>query len=174
MASPMLPSYVIKPTFKIHIFSHTHQPFQNFCANHFYLQPLRHFQHIDEFPFVWKMEIHEKPNEKENNSWNNSSCRNLYRITFLRVTPLLALIAGVVVLVLGFVHGQWTDSEMLRMVGVILVSCSLFWFVLGNFLNFCLNGYGQHVRDAEKDENTTSAAQTELTNEDFLVGGHWI
>lgn len=127
------------------------------------------------------MEIDEKPNAKEiselkskETTWNNSSCRNVFKTTFLRVIPLLTLIAGVIVLVLGFVHGQWTDSEILRMVGVILVSFSLFWFVLGNFLNFCLNGYGQHVRDAEKEENTTSAAQTELTNEDFPVGGYWI
>jgi len=124
------------------------------------------------------MEIQEKPNTKEipdlkdkEAAWKKSSCRNVMRMTFLRVIPLLTLIAGVVVLVLGFVHGQWTDSEILRMVGVTLVSFSLFWFVLGNFLNFCLNGYGQDVRDAEKEENTTSAAQTD---EDFLVGGNWI
>lgn len=178
----MLPSYVIEPILKyIQSTIHTHTSFQNFRANHFKLQPVRHFQHIDQFPFVLKMEIQEKPNAKETPNlknkqaaWSNSSCRNLFRITFLRVIPLLTLITGVVVLVLGFVHGQWTDSEILRMVGVILVSFSLFWFVLGNFLNFCLNGYGQDVRDAEKEENTTSAAQTELTNEDFLVGGNWI
>lgn len=125
------------------------------------------------------MEIQEKPRAKEISDLKNkqaasSSCKNSFRITFLRVIPLLTLIAGVVVLVLGFVHGQWTDSEDLRMVGVILVSFSLFWFVLGNFLDFCLNGYGQGVRDDEKDETTTSAAQTERTNEDFLAGGNWI
>lgn len=125
------------------------------------------------------MEIQEKPRAKEISDLKNkqaasSSRKNSFRITFLRVIPLLTLIAGVVVLVLGFVHGQWTDSEDLRMVGVILVSFSLFWFVLGNFLDFCLNGYGQGVRDDEKDETTTSAAQTERTNEDFLVGGNWI
>lgn len=125
------------------------------------------------------MEIQEKPRAKEisdlkNKQATSSSCKNSFRITFLRVIPLLTLIAGVIVLVLGFVHGPWTDSEDLRMVGVILVSFSLFWFVLGNFLDFCLNGYGQGVRDDEKDETTTSAAQTERTNEDFLVGGNWI
>lgn len=128
------------------------------------------------------MEIQEKPSAKEISGlknkqagWNNSSCKNPFRITFLRVIPLLTLIGGVVVLVLGFVHDQWTESEILRMVGVIVVSFSLFWFVLGNFLDFCLNGYGQGVRDgAEKDEITTSAAQTEVTIEDFLVRGNWI
>ena len=126
------------------------------------------------------MEIdQEKPSAKEISDLKNkqaasSSCKNSFRITFLRVIPLLTLIAGVIVLVLGFMHGQWTDSEVWRMVGVVLISFSLFWFVLGNFLDFCLNGYGQGIRDDEKDENTTSAAQTELTNEEFLVGGNWI
>ena len=178
----MLPSYVTKPTLKILSVNNSYpSSFQNYRTSHFHLNPLRHFQHIDQFAFVLKMEIQEKSNSKEISdlknkqaAWNDSSCRNLFRITFLRVIPLLTVIAGVVVLVLGFVHGQWTDSEVLRMVGVILVSFSLFWFVLGNFLNFCLNGYRQDVQDAEKEENTTSAAQTELTSEDFPVGGNWI
>ena len=177
----MLPSYVINPTLNTYIQSTINainlfrvSARSTFTCNHCVIFSIS-------TSFGLKMEIHEKPNakkiselESKETTWNNSSCRNLFRITFLRVIPLLTLIAGVVVLVLGFVHGQWTDSDSLRMVGVILVSLSLFWFVLGNFLNFCLNGYGQHARDAEKEDNTTSAAQTEVTNEDFLVGGHWI
>lgn len=78
-----------------------------------------------------------------------------------------------VVLVLGFGNGS-LKSEILRMVGVILISFSVFWFVLGNFVDFCMKGYGQGVRDAEKEDENTSAAQTEVTSEDFLVSGNWI
>ncbi|KAL9981208.1 hypothetical protein ACROYT_G009881 [Oculina patagonica] len=107
-------------------------------------------------------------------SWNrSSSCKNPFRITFLRVFPLLTFIAGVVILVLGFRDGN-LKSEILRMVGVILVSFSVFWFVLGNFVDFCMNGYGQGVRDVEKEDENTSAAQTEVTIEDFLVRSNWI
>lgn len=128
------------------------------------------------------MKIQESPSvqdisdlKSKDSSWNRSSfCKNPIRITFLRVLPLLTLIVGVVVLVIGFGKRNLTDSEILRMVGVILLTFSVFWFVLGNFVDFCMNGYGQGVRDAEKEDEHTSAAQTEVTIEDFLVQGNLI
>lgn len=110
---------------------------------------------------------------KEGSCNRSSSCKNPFRITLLRVFPLLTFITGVVVLALGFSNGN-LKSEILRMAGVVLLTLSVFWFVLGNFVDFCMNGFGQGVRDTEKEDDNTSAAQTEVTIEDSLVWGSWI
>ena len=128
-----------------------------------------------------KMESQETPNDKETSDlkiqserWNCFSCKNPFRITFLRVFPLLTFAAGVVILALGFGNGH-LKSELLRMAGVILISFSVFWFFLGNFVDFCMNTYGKDVRDTEQGEgNTTSATLTEVMIEDSLVRGSWI
>lgn len=78
----------------------------------------------------------------------NCECRwswkQLFRIVFLRILPLLTASAGVFVLITGCVGNL--ESERLRMIGVSTMSCSLFWFVWGNFIDFCVN-YGKTVRD---------------------------
>ena len=130
------------------------------------------------------MKVQETPGTKEISDLKNklascgpkrSCCKDPFSVILLRVFPLLTITAGLIVLVLGFGNGD-LKSEILRMVGVVLISFSVFWFVLGNFVNLCMNGYGQDARDIEEEdeENTTSAIQTEVTIEDFLVRGSWI
>lgn len=163
-----------------HAFIHTDIASSTAWKDVFYLQLLRAACNVSLSSLDRKMKTEETPSSKavsdhkskEGSCNRSSSCTNPFRITLLRVFPLLTFITGVVVLALGFGNGN-LKSEILRMAGVILVTVSMFWFVLGNFVDFCMNGFGQGVRDTEKDDNT-SAAQTEVTIEDSLVRGSWI
>ena len=47
-------------------------------------------------------------------------------------------------------------SEGVRMAGVSLVYFSVLWFILGNFVDFCINIYGKDLHDTEEG-NITAA-----------------
>ena len=72
--------------------------------------------------------------------------------------PLLTVLSGVTVLVIAC-SGHY-KSERLRIVGVTMISFSLFWFVWGNFMDFCVN-YGKPVRVRENIQRGCSTATHE-------------
>ena len=86
-----------------------------------------------------------------------SWCKISFRIVLLRILPLLAACTGVIVLIIGC--SSRFGSENLRVVGVSMISCSLFWFVWGNFIDFCVNGYGKSRRHRNRYEACSSATR---------------
>lgn len=87
--------------------------------------------------------------------WSGFSCKNPFRIAFLRVYPFLAFVAGILILAMGFRKNN-LKSEGVRMAGVSLVYFSVLWFILGNFVDFCINIYGKDLHDTEEG-NITAA-----------------
>ena len=77
----------------------------------------------------------------------------------MRILPLLAVLSGVTVLVIGST-GHY-KSERLRVVGVTMISFSLFWFVWGNCMDFCLN-YGEPDRDDSQRGGSTATHETKV------------
>lgn len=102
--------------------------------------------------------------------WSCFSCSNPFRVAFLRVYPLLAFVAGVVILAMGFVKNN-LKSEGVRMAGVSLVYFSVLWFILGNFVDFCVKIYGKDLHETEEG-NIAAAYQTELALTDDISGGN--
>ena len=86
-----------------------------------------------------------------------SCCKNSFRIFLLRILPLLSASTGVIVISIGC--SDRFGSEHLRVVGVSMISCSLFWFVWGNFIDFCVNGYGKNTRHRNRSDACSSATR---------------
>lgn len=97
---------------------------------------------------------------KHENWKYRSLCRNPFRVILLRILPLLTASAGLLILITGCA-GQF-KSEQLRMVGVSMISISLFWFVWGNFIDFCVNGYGKTVRDDGHGRASVATHETQV------------
>ena len=82
---------------------------------------------------------------QQDERWKRCSWKKLFRIILLRVLPLLTASIGVIVTIIGC-SGRF-GSERLRVAGISMISLSLFWFVWGNFIDFCVNGYGRGERN---------------------------
>lgn len=70
---------------------------------------------------------------------------NPFRLFFLRILPTMVILTGVVVLIVGF-EAKFNSAGSLKMIGVSMISLSLFWFIFGNFIDFCIH-YGEPIRD---------------------------
>lgn len=81
--------------------------------------------------------------------WSCFFCKNLFRIVFLCVYLFLVFVVGILIFVMGFRKNN-LKFEGVRMVGVSLVYFSVFWFILGNFVDFCINIYGKDFYDIEE------------------------
>ena len=104
--------------------------------------------------------------EIKQSGWKN---RQFLKIILLRVFPIITFTVGVLLLVSGW--NSRLEADGLRMVGVTSISFSVFWCVLGNFVDFCVNDYGKGRKECA-DETATSSTfvvHTEVSPEEVLV-----